>query len=95
MYSHQIVSQGPVVEPVRPRVERPVWLRTPSLFAMSAALILAGAVALAVIFSGNSRIHTTFHKVPATTQSAPRFTPPLVPHGYVRIPETHQLIPLH
>lgn len=94
MYSQQIVQPAPVVEPARPRLERPVWLRAPSLFAMSAVLILAVAVALALIFSGNSRIHTSIHKVPAATQSAPHFTPPLVPHGYVRIPTTHQLIPL-
>lgn len=95
MYSHQIVPPAQVVEPARPRVEKPVWLRAPSLAAMVATLILATAVALALTLGGSSRIHTSFHKAPPATQSLPRFTAPLVPHGYVRVPETHQLLPIH
>ena len=95
MYSHQITPPAQAVEPVRPRVERPAWLRTPSLAAFVAALILATSVVLAVTLSGSSRIHTSFHKPPAATQSVPRFTPSPVPHGYVRVPMTHQLIPIH
>ncbi len=94
MYSHQIAPPAQAVEPVRPRVEKPVWLRAPSLAAFVAAVILATAVALALTLSGTGRVHTAFHKAPASTQSVPRFTPPLVPAGYVRIPETHQLIPV-
>ena len=94
MYSHQIVPPAQAVEPVRPRVEKPVWLRTPSLAAVAAAVILAAAVVLAVTLSGNGRIHTSFHKAPAATRSFPRFTPPLVPSGYIRVPTTHQLIPV-
>jgi hypothetical protein len=95
MYSHQIVPPAQGVEPVRPQVEKPVWLRAPSLAAMVATLILATAVVLALTLSGSSRIHTSFHKAPPATQSLPRFTPPLAPHGYVRVPETHQLLPVH
>jgi hypothetical protein len=94
MYSHQIVPSAQVVEPVRPPVERPVWLRPPSLAALVAVVILAGAVVLALTLSGSSRIHRSFHKAPPATQAAPRFTPPLVPHGYIRVPDTHRLIPL-
>jgi hypothetical protein len=155
MYSHQIVSPASAVEPVRPRVQKPVWLRPPSVLAALAVLILAGAVVLALTLSGTSRIHTAFHKAPpvthpasavsastapkgyvldrfdhqlipvqtstatsptaakgyvldrfdreaipvqssaASAQAAPRFTPPLVPKGYVRATDTHQLIPIH
>ncbi len=94
MYSHQIVPPAQVVEPVRPRVEKPVWLRAPSLAAFVAAVILATAVVLALTLSGTSRVHAAFHKAPAGAQPLPSFTPPLVPAGYVRIPETHQLIPI-
>ena len=95
MYSHQIVPPAQVVEPARPRVERPAWLRTPSLAAFVAALILAAAVVLALTLSGNGHVRTSFHKAPAATRAAPPVTPPLVPHGYVRVPTTHALIPIH
>ena len=95
MYSHQIAPPAQAVEPVRPRVEKPVWLRPPSLAAFVAVLILAGAVVLALTLSGTSRVHTSFHKAPPVARSFPRFTAPLVPNGYIRIPETHQLIPIH
>ena len=50
-------------------------------------------VVLAVTLSGTSRIHASFHRPPPPAQAALRFTPPLVPNGYVRVPDTHQLIP--
>jgi hypothetical protein len=95
MYSDRIVSPGQVVEPVRPRVQKPVWLRTPSLAAIVAGVILAAAVVLALTLGSGGRVHTAFHKAPPAAQPAPRFTPPLVPNGYIRVPNTHQLIPLH
>jgi hypothetical protein len=94
MYSDQIVSPAQIVEPVRPRAQTTVGLPKPSPGALVAAVLIVAAVVLALTLSGPGRIHTSFHKTPPAAQSSPRFTPPLVPNGYIRLGDTHQLIPL-
>lgn len=93
MYSHQLAPPAAIAEP-RPRPTKPVWLRAPSLAAIIGALILTTSVVLALTLSGGGRIHTSFHRAPAPARSLPRFVAPLVPHGYVRATDTHQLIPI-
>ncbi len=92
MYSHQFAPPATTAEPRSRRATKPVWLKAPSLAAVIGAVILATAVVLALTLSGPGRIHTSFHRAPA--QSLPRFSPPLVPHGYVRATDSHQLIPI-
>jgi hypothetical protein len=59
-----------------------------------AAVLLATAVTLAIVLSGPSRIHTSFHRAPMAGHGLTRAIPPIVPHGFVRDGATHQLLPI-